>query len=282
MTTWDFACPDPVDISIDSWISGSIVVSGEPTSTIAVEVTPSRSGADVSDLLAHVQVAFEDGQLYIRGPRTGAFGRRQGLDLTIKAPEGSTCAAKTASADLACVGSLSGLAVQTASGDLTAAAISGAVTVQSASGDVLIDTAGGDVAIRTASGDVRLARADGPARITTASGDVAIGYCASSVTAQTASGDIELRAVAAGQVELRSVSGDLHVGVVPGMGVYLDLASTSGSIRSDLDPSSEEDSAEPGAAMRIACQSLSGDIRVTKAAESAARPAGHAASPVVP
>jgi Putative adhesin len=280
MTTWDFACSDPVDISIDSWASGSIVVSGEPTTTVTVEVVPGSRSADVDDLLAQVQVGFDDGQLYIRGPRSVAFGRRRRLDLTIKAPNGSSCAAKTASADLACVGDLSALTVQTASGDVTAASVSGEVTVQSASGDVLLDRTGGDVAIRTASGDVHASRVDGYARISTASGDVAIGYCASSVTMQTASGDIRLGAVAAGQIELRSTSGDMQVGVVPGIGVYLDLASTSGSIHSALDPSnSDDDPDESGVPVQISCRTLSGDIRITKATGVTSPPVAGSAFP---
>jgi DUF4097 and DUF4098 domain-containing protein YvlB len=265
MSTWDFACSDPVDISIDQWTSGSIVVSGEPTSTVTVEVVPSRRSTDVDDLLAQVQVAFDDGQLYVHGPRPSAFLRRRGLDLTIKAPQGSSCAAKTVSADLACVGDLSALAMQTASGDTSAASVSGDVTVRSASGDVLLDTAGGGIAISTASGDVRAAKVGGYARVSTASGDVALGYCASSVTARTASGDIQLGAVATGQIELRSSSGDMQVAVVPGIGVYLDLASTSGSIRSELAPSDEDDLQESGVPVQISCRALSGDIRIIKA-----------------
>ena len=125
MTNWDFACSDPVDISVDSWGSGSIVVSGEPTSAVTVEVVPSHRRADVDGLLDQVQVAFEDGQLYIRGPRVATFRRKQGLDLTIKAPAGSSCAAKTVSADLSCVGEISAVSLQTASGDLTAASVGG-------------------------------------------------------------------------------------------------------------------------------------------------------------
>jgi DUF4097 and DUF4098 domain-containing protein YvlB len=282
MSTWDFACSDPVDISIDSWGSGSIVVSGEPTSTVAVEVVPSRHGPDIQDLLTQVQVGFDDGQLYIRGPRP-AFGRRRGLDLTIKAPEGSSCAAKTASGDVACVGELSALTVETASGDITAASVSGDVTVQATSGDVLLDTAGGEVAIRTASGDVHVSRVGGYAHISTASGDVAVGYCASSVTAQTASGDIRLGAVATGQIELRSTSGDLQVAVVPGIGVYLDLASTSGSIHSDLDPSDGDDGQdESGVPVQISCRAISGDIRIVKATGVASPPKAPAADPELP
>jgi hypothetical protein len=282
MSTWDFACSDPVDISIDSWGSGSIVVSGEPTSTLAVEVVPSGRGADIDDLLAQVQVGFDDGQLYIRGPRLDSFRRRRGLDLTIKAPQGSSCAARTASADLACVGNLSALTMQTASGDTTAASVSGDITVRSASGDVLLDTVGGDVAISTASGDIQAARVGGYARISTSSGDVAIGYCARSVSAQTASGDIQLGAVATGQIELRSASGDMQVAVVPGIGVYLDLASTSGSIRSELDPSDDDDRDESGVPVQISCRALSGDIRIIKARDVAGAPMAPAADPAGP
>jgi hypothetical protein len=267
MTTWDFPCSDPVDISIDSWGSGSIVVSGEPTSTVAVEIVPGHLATDVADLMAQIQVAFDDGHLYIHGPRHGAFRRKLGLDLTIKAPQGSSCAARTVSADLACVGELGALAIETASGDVTAASVNGDVTVKSASGDVLLNVAGGDVTVSTASGDIQALRVDGDARIDTASGDVAIGYCASSVSAHTASGDIRLEAVAAGQVELISASGDMQVAVVPGIGVYLDLASTSGDIRSDLDASAGEDPDEhnPDVTVQLSCRTLSGDIRVTKA-----------------
>lgn len=265
MSTWDYACSDPVDISIDSWGSGSIVVSGEPTSAVAVEVVPSSGSHDVEDLLAQVEVGFDDGQLFIRGPRPSAFRRRRGLDLTIKAPEGSSCAARTVSADLACVGDLSALTMRTASGDTSAASVSGDVSVQSASGDVLLDTADGDITVRTASGDIRATKVGGDARINTASGDVALGYCANSVNAHTASGDIRLGAVATGQVELRSASGDMEVAVVPGIGVYLDLASTSGSIWSELDPSEDDGPDESSVPVRISCRALSGDIRIIRA-----------------
>jgi DUF4097 and DUF4098 domain-containing protein YvlB len=266
MTTWDFASSDPVDISIDGWGSGAVVVAGEPTSTITIEVVPSHRGADVDELLAQVQVAFEDGQLYIHGPRATAFRRKRGLDLTVRAPKGSSCAAKTVSADLSCVGELSAVSLQTASGDLTAASVSDSVTLRSASGDALLSAIGGTATIQTASGDVQATRIDGDVRINTASGDIKIDSCGGPVAIHTASGDVELGGVCAGPVELVSASGDLDIAVLPGFGVYLDLASNSGDIRSELDAS---DGSEPDdkseAALEISCRTLSGDIRITKA-----------------
>jgi DUF4097 and DUF4098 domain-containing protein YvlB len=272
MTKWDFACSDPVDISVDNWGSGSIVVSGEPTSSIIVEAVPSYRHAD-EGLLDQVQVAFEDGQLYVHGPRVTTFRRKQGLDLVIKAPAGSTCAAKTTSADLACVGEIAAVSLQTASGDLTAASV-GDLAMRSASGDLLLNRASGTVSIHTASGDVQATRLEGEVRITTASGDVAIGYCAGPVAVHTASGDVKLMAVSAGRVQLGSTSGDLAVAVMPGLGVYLDLASNSGDIRSELDASDGSDAGdESGAALHISGRTTSGDIKITKARPVPSEPA---------
>ncbi len=271
MKQWDFPCSDPIDISIDSWVSGSIAVSGETADTVTVLVECShRSRA--ADRVDDVEVAFEDGQLYIRGPRGLSFGPRTGLDLTIKAPAGSSCAAKTASADLSCVGVVSALSLNTASGDLTAASVTGDVTVRSASGDVLLDEVGGELTMHTASGGTRVRHVDGAVRINSASGDVAIGYCGGSVSVRTASGDVRLDGVASGHVQVSSATGDVRVAVVPGIGVYLDLSSLSGSVRSDLD---EVDSAQgdADAVVEIRTRTMSGDIRITKARTAQIEPA---------
>jgi len=269
MTNWEFAASDPVDVSIDTWASGAIVVAAEPTSTVTVEVTPSHSRDDVQDLLALIEVTFDDGQLLVRGPQAGIFRRRQGLDLTIRVPEGSSCAAKTMSADLTVVGDLSALSLKTASGDLTAPVVSGDVTVRSASGDLMLEAVGGSVTVNTASGDFRCRSVDGPAQINTASGDVQIGRCGGSVAARTASGDVRLGTVAAGEIELSSASGDLFVGVVPGRGVYLDLSSTSGDIHSELEAADGYDDDAAEATIRISCRTLSGDIQIRRARGSA-------------
>ncbi len=149
MTTWDFPCSEPVDISVDSWLSGSIAISGEPTSSILVEVLPTFDGRGAEELLQELQVSFDDGRLYVRGPRYASHRRKTSLDLIIKTPAGSACTAKTASADVACIGELGELTVQTASGDVTADVISGDATIHSASGDVLLNGASGTMSRST-------------------------------------------------------------------------------------------------------------------------------------
>lgn len=277
MTKWDFPCSDPIDIAIESWTSGSIVLAGEPTDTLVIEVVPSERSRG-ADLLDQVEVEFDDGQLAIRGPRTVVSWRRSGLDLTIKAPVGSSCAAKTVSADLSCVGSLSSLSIHTASGDLSASTVTGDVTTRSASGDLLLDYVGGDLTVRTASGDVRAGQVDGAVRINSASGDVNIGYSARSVTTRTASGSVQLGAVVSGAMELNSASGDVEVAVVPGTGVYLELSSMTGSVTSDLDEVDSADATGPdGPTVEIRARTMSGDIHVTRA--HAARRDSHGTAP---
>jgi DUF4097 and DUF4098 domain-containing protein YvlB len=263
MTTWNFPCTEPAAISITHWASGSVAVAGEQTDSVSVEVVPSDPRADVDDLLAQVKVTFENGTLSVRGPRAeGLWRRRTGLDLTIKAPAGSGCEAHTASADVSVVGRIGALSVHTASGDITATAESGPVTLRTASGDIFVERADADAQIATASGDVQIGRASGEVSINAVSGDLSIGTATGQLGAHTISGDIAVRDLSGGQADLATTSGDVQVMVTPGVGVYLDLSSMSGSVRSELD---EQHGGAAEATLEIKCRSISGDIRVSKA-----------------
>ena len=99
----------------------------------------------------------------------------------------------------------------------------------------------------------------------TASGDLRIGQAGRSAEVKTASGDVRIDSIAAGRADVTTVSGDVALAVVPGTGVYLDLSSVSGHVRSELD----SDSGHGGtgeADLTLRCNSVSGDIRITRAA----------------
>lgn len=265
MTKWEFSSSAPATVNISSWPSGSVAVSAQDTDTISVDVVASHPGTNVDDILAEVRVGFEDGKLAITGPRLGGLRRRKGLDLTIKVPAGSDLRANTASADVSCVGRLGEVSLHTASGDVTVAEAGGRVAVDTASGDVSIGEAGGEVVLKSASGDVQVGGAGGDARVSTVSGDIAIAGCGGVLTGHAISGDIDIRDLAAGSADLSAVSGDIHVTVAAGMGVYLDLASTTGSVRSELDEDAGDDpGTTPVASLQLKCRTISGDIRITK------------------
>jgi outer membrane autotransporter protein len=267
MTSWEFPGAEPIDIFINI-AAGSVAVSAEPTDVTTVSLLASRNSRNAEQIVSDVQVTFDQGRLEIIQPKSAGFLRgHTGLDLTVKAPAGSRCTARTASADVACVGELAELEAKTASGDVTAASVSGRLQVNTASGDIWVENAGATVDANTASGDIRVRQAGGDISVDSASGDVSVGLAGGSVDANTASGDVELGSVAVGRASVKTVSGDSVIGVAAGAGVYLDLSSVTGRIVNQLD---ETDGGED-VALDVTCRSVSGDIRVTRASSSAAR-----------
>jgi putative adhesin len=260
MAHWEFPGSDPIDVFIDL-AAGRIVLAAEPTDVTVVELTASWSGSG-ERLLSDVQVSFDDGRLEVTGPkRSGLWRGHTGLNLTIALPTGSRCMVRTASADVSCTGDLAELDVHTASGDVTAAIVTGSIEAQTASGDIRLEEAGERADLRTAGGDIRLTRAGADVQVRTASGDVHIGSAAASVAVTTASGDVRLSSVRTGRADVKTASGDIVVAVAPDVAVYLDLASLSGSVTSQLDESAPSDEVP----LEVICRAVSGDIRITKA-----------------
>jgi DUF4097 and DUF4098 domain-containing protein YvlB len=140
--------------------------------------------------------------------------------------------------------------VKTASGDLTAREVAGGVNVQTASGDVRIDVAQGAVSIASVSGDVRIDEA----------------Y--DNVSANTVSGDQELGAVMTGRVTSQSVSGDVRIAVRRGSRVFLDCNTLSGDTSSELDVTADAPTGD-GPLVEIKAKTVSGDIKITRAAAPA-------------
>ncbi|WP_109471787.1 DUF4097 family beta strand repeat-containing protein [Ornithinimicrobium cavernae] len=146
------------------------------------------------------------------------------------------------------VGSVTGDAsLRSGSGDLRVGSVTGALQAVTGSGDVLLGSLGRESSVKSGSGDVRVERCERGAGITTASGDIHVAELSGGrLDARTASGDVGV-AVTAGlpawtdihtmtgdvtstlaqlgqpaegapfvELRLRSVSGDIIVGHLPG------------------------------------------------------------------
>lgn len=241
MTSWDFPVSDPIDLKISIPL-GSITLTARATGTASVTVVPNRPGRKAEEFLAATRVEYKQGTLWVMAPDRFGLHRGSSLDVTVELPEGSSGQIATASADIRCSGDLRSLEIRTASGTVAADRVSGQVQVKSASGAVRL-------------GDI------GELRAQTASGDVHIGTAAGDISVRTASGYVEVGAVASGQTDITSMSGDISVAVPPGLGVYLDLSTLSGNATSELEPAADED-----ATVTLRCRSVSGDVRVSRAA----------------
>lgn len=264
--TFDIDGPAQIEVRL---ASGEIVV--DPTLEGQIEVELTAHDDESQRLVDDARIELNDRQLVIDVPnKRGGFSfslgfARQGITCRIRCPESSGLSARTKSADVLARGTLGGLNVSTASGDVEANRVEGGVNIKSASGDTRVQEVLGGVNIQTASGDIELEVVRGAASVNSASGDVTIGEAYDNVSANTVSGDQEHGAVMRGNVSAHSVSGDVTIGVRRGSKVYLDCNTVSGDTTSELELSTDAPAGD-GPLVEIRAKTVSGDIRITRAA----------------
>jgi DUF4097 and DUF4098 domain-containing protein YvlB len=263
-----FATPEPLRLDLRLQ-SGEIEVRAEATGETVVELEP-LGGDDSTRAVEEARVELRDGVLVVDVPESRGFrllSRGSGVRLTIACPSGSSVRSRSGSADVRASGLLASVDVETGSGDLEIDDVGGDASAKSGSGDVRVGRVGGELAVQTGSGDVTVDRLEGAGAVRSASGDVVVRDAVGSLSVQTASGDQRIEAVSAGEVTLRSASGDIHVGVRRGSSVWIDAASMSGETTSELEMDGAPPEEEPGGRhVELRAQAMSGDIHVARAA----------------
>lgn len=181
--------------------------------------------------------------------------------VTIVVPTGTDLRIGGGALDVGLGGGLGEVTVKTASGDIRLDHARRA-RLSTASGDVHVGAVDGDVAISGASADIYVGRVGGDLEITLASGDARAADVSGSARVSTVSGDVWLDRVGGGLVELKSISGDLQVGLPAGSRVQADLTSMTGTIHTP-----ERDPEAPPATrqIRVTAHTASGDIRIDRA-----------------
>jgi hypothetical protein len=224
-----------------------------------VELRPSRDGG------AEVVVDVPEAR------RFGVFRGGAEVRITVRCPERARLVSRTASSEVRARGVLAAAEIESASGDVEVDEVEGDVRAKAASADLTFGRIGGG-RLEAASGDVEVRRITGAARIRTASGDVTIGTAETSLEVQTASGDQEIDEVVSGRVGLKAMSGDVRVGVRRGTGVWVDAGSMSGETSSELDLG-DEPGDEDGPTVELEARTMSGDVRIVRAAARGELPA---------
>ena len=242
--------------------AGSVTVRAvEGAARLEVSVEPLDDAAE--QLIDRVEVDVREGdadsptRLRVTVPerrllRTPAFAVR------ITTPAGTAARIAVASADVELTGRLGALDLSSASADLDVEQGTD-VRLRTASGDARVGIVDGAGSIASASGDVRVGRAAGTLQLRTASGDVSVEQAGADVAISTASGDVTVAAATGGVVQVKTVSGDASVGVVPGLRVWLDLSSVSGRMESQLD---DEAAGDGPPELTLNLRSVSGDMRI--------------------
>jgi Putative adhesin len=267
-----FDTPGSVSLQI-KLPSGRVVVTtvDEPKTTVEV-VALGRRGRDPAE---DIEITMDEhaGRHVLRveqknsvkwGPIQISWGGD--VECRITCPPGTELDLSGASTDVRVEGELGEVSARTASGDLHFQNVGGPLRVKTASGDVYVAAVAGDASLVTVSGDVYVEQVDVALNGRTVSGDVTIGTVAGELGLATTSGDVDVKAVTSGEIRVQTVSGDVRVGVARGTRVWIDAASVSGSLESELglqDAEAESDAA--GAVVPLHLKTVSGDVDVVRA-----------------
>lgn len=261
-----FETPGEVSLRVSN-PAGLVEIHASESSETVVDVTAMGGGNGADEVVEQTTVeAREAGgghRVTVEAPR-GRFRLREvSLAIRVEVPSGTRVDVSTASADVTTDGELGRLDVKTASGEVTAERAA-AVDVKTASGDVEVGVVGGDASVSTASGDVHVDHVGGTGRFRLVSGDLIVGDARGSLHTTTVSGDQELQAVERGELRVESVSGDISIGVRRGVGIFMDVQTLSGSMRSELEVG-ESPTSEQSAALELRGKTVSGDVTVRRA-----------------
>jgi len=250
--------------------TGRIEIEAVDGTTTEVELDV-RGGDEAAELLEEARIELRESRgghevvVEVESRRWSRLWRRLDIRLRIVAPEGANLRLSTASGDLRARGRLGWLEAEAASGDMEVDELSGDATVKAASGDVSVATVGGAANINTASGDIKLGHIAGDLAVKAASGDVTVGEARGDATISTASGDQRIEAVTAGKVDLKSMSGDIKIGIRQGSNVWVDARAMSGDLSSEV-ALGDDPPAEDAPLVELRAASMSGDIEVLRAA----------------
>ena len=170
--------------------------------------------------------------------------------------------------------------LRSGSGDCTLEIVDGHLLVETGSGDIRVDDARGDLKVKSGSGDVEVGEAGGTARsrpapatspsrrpaattvVKTGSGDLSVGAAHDDTSFSTGCGDLSIDQAHRGRLTAKGASGDVPIGVRPGVPVWTDITTVSGTIRSDLQGAGQPQEGQDH--IEVRAKTVSGDIVLTE------------------
>jgi hypothetical protein len=231
--------------------SGSVLVRTGVAGVVAISVDASHAdGFDIDQFGDTVRV---------RATRRGRSGR-----IVAEVPTGTDVSVKGASVDVHGQGALGTFQVRSASGDVKADDVVRA-DVSLASGDTRLELVRDDATFKSTSGDIVVGSVGGRLSATLASGDVQVSDVAGDAELVTASGDVTIRRCGGSAIGVRTVSGDIRLGLPAGIRVDPEISTMSGKV-SLPHPSPGPAQGGQRRAVRLRLRTVSGDIRIERSA----------------
>jgi DUF4097 and DUF4098 domain-containing protein YvlB len=272
---------------------GLIAITTLDTDTTVVSLVPDTEGAEelVERATIECRPVGNDHVVVVKVPRLHGmrFIRRNAVVVRVELPDGSDVTVVAGSADVEISGSVGTADLKSASGDISTDDVVAGVKAKTASGNVTLGAVGGDLRVHTASGELRCSSVAGPAVFSTASGDLEVGAAGSRVEVKATSGnvrlgelrhgarivnvsgDVRVLALGEGDLHVRSVSGDVAVGVAKGVDLHVDVETLSGAVHSEIPLNDAPGSgARPETKVDLSVRSVSGNVEIVPALEHVA------------
>jgi hypothetical protein len=255
--------------------AGEVTIETGDAPEVVVDVLPLRDDRDSREAAAETRVEHREvgggHELAVEVPKRWGFakGRDASIAVRISCPHGADLVLTAASAGLDAHGRLGSVRAKSASGDLALQVVEGSLAASTASGDVSVVEVLGAAKVKTASGDVEVKRVGGTLNAGVVSGDLTVGEALGAVVVSTVSGDVRVGEAGGGNIELKSVSGDIEIGMRPGLRLWIDANSLSGSMMSELSITDTKP-AEDAPLVELRAKSVSGDVRIRRAATAGA------------
>ena len=249
--------PHPVTATVELVVGDLRIVAADRADTV-VEVRPSDPGSDADVRAAdQTRVEYADGLLLVKTPKQrglGLFGKPGSVDVTVDLPARSKVQVDSGVGGVRTTGTLAACRVKSGAGDVQVdRGGGGRLSLETGAGRVDVDTVAGRADISTGSGRLQVREIDGPAvvknsngdswiglvtgdlRINAANGDIAVDRAGGDVVASTANGGITVGAVTRGSVSLKTGFGEIEVGIPAGTAAKLDVSTSFGRIRNQLE-----------------------------------------------
>jgi hypothetical protein len=278
-----FETPRPIVATVELPMGSVRVSAGERADTV-VEVRPRDPGSAVDvEAAEQTRVQYADGRLSITAPKRPLLrwlSSGPAIEVDVSLPEGSELDA-TGWADYVCTGRLGAVALAKAAGvriehaasvqahssmgDIIAGRIDGFADLSTAMGRIRVGALGGRSSLKTSAGDVSVGEVTAAVTLKTAYGDIAVDRALASVHAKTSAGSVRVGEAAGGTIELETSYGELEIGVPDGVAAYLDVSSSSGTVRSELDASAAPAAADQRPTVEIRGHTQYGGIVIRRA-----------------
>lgn len=216
------------------------------------------------DAVEQTRVELTGNRLVVHAPKALPL-RSLPLAVTVRAPSGTHVQVRAGSANVTVTGAAGRADVLTGSGEVKLDRADGAAMVRTGTGAVRLGPTLSGLQVRTGGGDVEASSLSGSATLVTGTGDIWLGATAGEIMARTGTGDLSVADAATGSLELITGSGEVRVGIRPGVTAEIDLTSGSGKVSTELDLATEPPNGE--IPLQVRARTGSGTAVVTRAAQ---------------